>query len=277
MTQLVVFRARPGPRRRRAVPAVAGGDRQHRPAARPRPLAGPDRRGLRRRVDHRAGGRRLHRRQHELALDLPRQPAGRRRRARRDLADDAAPRAADASTRSTGSAPGCSRPARRRCCSGSSGAAATTPGRAATWSARSRSPRSLLAAFALVERRAREPILPFEHPPQPDRRRQRRVHGARRHGDVRDDLVRAALRAGRDRHVGDLVGRRAHTAHARRGDDVAPHGPARLAHRPLPLERVLGPLVLALGMVLLWRMDVAHDERRGRAQHGRSPASGSAR
>ena len=36
---------------------------------------------------------------------------------------------------------------------------------------------------------------------QPDRRRERRLHGARRDGHVRDDLLRAAVRAGRDRHV----------------------------------------------------------------------------
>ena len=31
---------------------------------------------------------------------------------------------------------------------------------------------------------------------------------------------------------------------------------------------ILGPVVLTAGMVLLWRMDVDDDERRGRAQHG---------
>ena len=49
-------------------------------------------------------------------------------------------------------------------------------------------------------------------PPQPDRRRQRRLHGARRDGDVRDDLLRAAVRAGRDRHVRGLLRRRADAA-----------------------------------------------------------------
>ena len=106
-----------------------------------------------------------------------------------------------------------------------------------TSSARSRSPQCCSSSFAFVERRAREPILPFDILRNPIVAGQHRVHGARRHGDVRDDLVRAALRAGRDRHVGDLVGRRADAADARRGDDVAPHRAARLAHRPLPLER----------------------------------------
>ena len=40
---------------------------------------------------------------------------------------------------------------------------------------------------------------------------------------------------------------------------------------------MLGPVVLTAGMVLLWRMGAGDDERRGGAQHGRSPASGSAR
>ena len=50
-------------------------------------------------------------------------------------------------------------------------------------------------------------------------------------------VVRAAVRAGRDRHVGDLVRRRADAADARRGDDVDHLGPVGLADRPLPLER----------------------------------------
>ena len=85
MTQLIVFRAIQGIGAGGLFPlslAVIGGDRA---AARPRPLAGTDRRRLRGLVDHRAGRRRVHRRQHDLALDLPRQPARRRGRARRDL------------------------------------------------------------------------------------------------------------------------------------------------------------------------------------------------
>ena len=73
---------RSGNRRGRPVPALAGRDREHRPAARPRPLAGADRCGLRRLVDHRARARRLHRRQHDLALGLLRESAGRRPGAR---------------------------------------------------------------------------------------------------------------------------------------------------------------------------------------------------
>ena len=109
MPQLVVFRGDPGGRRRRPDPARDRDRRQHRPATRPRPLPGPDRRDVRRRVDHRARGRRLHRRQHELALDLLRQPADRRPRARRGLPDDAA---ADGEARALG------RLARRRAARG---------------------------------------------------------------------------------------------------------------------------------------------------------------
>ena len=89
----------------------------------------------------------------------------------------------------------------------------------------------LAVAFGLWERRVEEPILPFDI-------LQNRIvlssvlcMALDRDGDVRDDRVRAALRAGRDRHVGDVVGRRAHAADARRGHDVVPRGPVGLAHR----------------------------------------------
>ena len=84
---------RPGRRRRRSVRAHARDDRADRPAASARPLAGARRRDVRRRLDRRPGARRRDRRQHELALDLLRQPARRSAGASRDLADDAAPRA----------------------------------------------------------------------------------------------------------------------------------------------------------------------------------------
>ena len=127
MTQLVVFRAVQGIGAG-GLPAFARGDRQHRSAARPRPLARPDRRGLCGLVDHRAGGRRLHRRQYELALGLPRQPAGRRPCACGHLADDAAARAATRHDRLARRRPA-RRGRRRCCCSDSSGAASSTHGR----------------------------------------------------------------------------------------------------------------------------------------------------
>ena len=73
-----------GPRRRRADRDHDGGGRRHRPAARARPLPGLLRRRLRRLDGDRPAARRLLRRQPLLALDLLRQPAGRRARARRD-------------------------------------------------------------------------------------------------------------------------------------------------------------------------------------------------
>ena len=47
MGELIAFRARAGPRRRRADGRRAGDHRRHRPAARARPLHGPDRLGVR--------------------------------------------------------------------------------------------------------------------------------------------------------------------------------------------------------------------------------------
>ena len=60
-----------------------------------------------------------------------------------------------------------------------------------------------LAAFVVVERRAAEPIVPAApvRPPHGPGRRAHRI--PRRHGDVRRDLVRAAVPAGGERHVGD--------------------------------------------------------------------------
>ena len=109
----------PGARRRRADAAGDRHDRRPRAAVGPRPLAGPDRRGVRRRLDPRADHGRLHRRQRRLALGVPRLAARRADRAdrRRDDAEDpAAPRARDA--RSTTRAPRCSPPASRARCSG---------------------------------------------------------------------------------------------------------------------------------------------------------------
>ena len=106
--------------------------------------------------------RRLHRRPRELALDLLRQPAGRRARAARDLPDDAAAVAEAASTRRLA----------RGACVLALGTAALLLG--LVWGGREYpwgSPQVvgalaasavLLAVFALVERRVVEPILPFD-------------------------------------------------------------------------------------------------------------------
>ena len=84
MDELIAFRALQG---------LGGGGlmviddrrrRRHRPAARARPLPGLLRRRLRRLDGDRPAARRLLRRQPLVALDLLRQPADRRRRARRD-------------------------------------------------------------------------------------------------------------------------------------------------------------------------------------------------
>ena len=235
MTQLVVFRAVQGVRRRRLDPARARSDREHRPAARPRPLPGTDRRRVRRGIDHRPGDRRLHRRQHDVALDLLRQPARRRARAGRHLDHDAAPARRRAALDRLGR--------RRRARAGDDLAAARARvGRTAVrveLAARRRRARGCSRPAPRVRplgaaRRGADPAL--RHPAEPDRAVERPVHGAHRHGDVRDDRVRAAVRAGRDRHVGDVVRRRADAADARRGDDVVLRGPVGLADGPLPRE-----------------------------------------
>ena len=146
---------------------------------------------------------------------------------------------------------------RRAAARRSSGAAATTAGGASTCSARSPSRRCCSPRSRSSSGAPREPILPFEILAQPDRGRERRVHGARRDGDVRDDLVRAAVRAGRDRHLGDVVRRRAHAADARRGrrPRSSPGSSiSRTGHYRWNVAR--RPGVLTLGMALLWRMNV---------------------
>ena len=70
---------RAGRRRRRPDGQRAGDHRRHRPAAPARPLHGPDRLRLRRRVGRRPAARRLLRRPDLLALGLLREPARRRR------------------------------------------------------------------------------------------------------------------------------------------------------------------------------------------------------
>ena len=119
----------PGTRRRRADAAGDRHDRRPRAAVGPRPLAGPDRRGVRRRLDPRADHGRLHRRQRRLALGVPRLAARRADRAdrRRHHAEDpAAPRARD-QDRLHGRRAAGRRPLERRC-SGSCAAARRRPG-----------------------------------------------------------------------------------------------------------------------------------------------------
>ena len=100
--------------------------------------------------------RRLHRRQRDLALDLLRQPAGRRSLALVVICDhDAASGRYAAGALDRLARRGRARAAGRpRCCSGSSGAAASTRGARRRWSARSPPRPSLLALFG-VDRAAR--------------------------------------------------------------------------------------------------------------------------
>ncbi len=70
----------PGPRRRRPDGRRAGDHRRRRPAARSRPLHGPDRLGVRGRLGRRPAARRLPRRDDLLALGLLREHPDRHRR-----------------------------------------------------------------------------------------------------------------------------------------------------------------------------------------------------
>ena len=164
MTQLIVFRAIQGIGAGGLFPlslAVIGVDRA---AARPRPLAGPDRRRLRgrRRSSGPAVGGFIVDNTTWRWIFLVNLPVG-ARRARRDLADDAAARRARraldrlarrrAALRRHGRAPARARLGRPRL---------RLVERARASARSSISAVVLLAVFALVERRAREPILPFE-------------------------------------------------------------------------------------------------------------------
>ena len=152
----------PGDRRRRPDRDDDRRDRRPRPAARARQVPGLLRRRLRRLDRDRPAARRLLRRPPLLALDLLHQPAGRRRRARRDRGR--VPRATrrTSATGSTISAPRCSPAGSRR--SSCSRASAGRPGRGAR-------PRSIVLVVlgvvlarrrsCFVERSAAEPILPL--------------------------------------------------------------------------------------------------------------------
>ena len=79
MTQLIALPRDAGARRRRPDGDLAGGGRRHRPAARPRPVPGDLRRGVRPREHRRPAARRILHDAPLLALDLLHQPAARHR------------------------------------------------------------------------------------------------------------------------------------------------------------------------------------------------------
>ena len=117
MTELIAFRALQGLGAGAMLPIVAGHHRRHLPAG---PAGHVDRRTherLRRGDHRRAAAGRLDHRQHRLALDLLRQPAGGHRRPGLRACGAARPRARCASTSSTTAAPPSSWPPPCRCCS----------------------------------------------------------------------------------------------------------------------------------------------------------------
>ncbi len=107
MGELVALPRAAGDRRGRAHGRRPGDHRRHRPAARARPLHGPDRLGLRRRVGRRAAARRLSRRVDLVALGVLREHADRRRRGARRRLQAAPAHARRSTTSSTRSAPRC--------------------------------------------------------------------------------------------------------------------------------------------------------------------------
>ena len=199
------------------------------------------------------------------------------RRARRDRDHDAEARAPGASTRSTGSA-------RPLLAAGT----ALAPARARL--GRPRLPVGLAAGArrARCRRSSCSPPSPSSSGARPSRSCRSTCCATRRSrpgvacialvgdGDVRDDRLRAALRAGRDRHVRDLVRRRADAAVARRGDDEL-RSPGQWSRAPAATGRTRssarscsapGCSALADGR--------RRPNARGGAQHGRRRASGSA-
>jgi hypothetical protein len=211
----------PGSGRRWSVPARARGGRLDRPAPRTRPLPGADRCGVRVRVDHRARAGRLHRRQHDVALDLLRQPARRRARATRHLDHDAEAGAADRALDrlgGSGAARGLLDLAAARARLGEQRLHVDV-GAGRGIADRLRALLRGVSALRAARFRADSPVRPDA---QPDRRSEPAVHSARRDGDVRDDLVRSAVRSGRDRDLRDVVGSRAHAADPRGRDGIGP-------------------------------------------------------
>ena len=121
--------------------------------------------------------------------------------------------------------------------------------------------------------RARGAARPRADPPlraaaQLDGLGERCMRGARRDGDVRDDRVRPALRAGRDRDLRDVLGSGADTVHARCRDDEHPLRPDRLPDRALPSERARRAARAVRGDAAPVAHEPLHDERRRGPEHG---------
>ena len=224
ITQLIVLRLRAGHRRRRADGACDGRRRRPRQPARARPLPGLHRGDVRGRDHRRAAARRRLGGRRELALGVPRQPAGRPRRPDR-------PAAAPARARGGAARAAARRPRRRPAGGGDEHAdAGVHPGRRAARADR-RDGRAV--------GRARRPGAPRR---RPDRAAAAAAHAHGRAGErcavpghrraVRDHRVRAAApadRYGRDPDRGRAAAgpgdARDHGLDDRVGSHDLPHGP----------------------------------------------------
>ena len=107
-------------------------------------------------------------------------------------------------------------------------------GVAASSSARWSASAVLFVAFVVAERRATEPLIPFEPLPRAGVPRRERHRRAARHGDVRDHLVPAALRRWWCGSVGDRRRAGPHADDAGGGDRLGRRRAARAQDRLPP-------------------------------------------
>ena len=152
----------------------------------------------------------------------------------------------------------------------------------------------LLVAFIVAERRATEPLIPFSLFRVPALRAVERDQRAARHGDVRDRLVPAALRAGGVAVVGDRRragahaddaggGHRLRDRIARRAPDRVPPDVRGVVRVPARRHRAADDGRRRFVAALRERRDGLHRDRHGLRLHrhhargpelGRSPAHG---
>ena len=262
----------PGSRRGRPDPTRDGRDRRPDRAARARQVAGLDRRSVRRGLRRRAGDGRVDLGQRELAVGLLRQPAVRALRARRGAAwlhDGAEPPGAFDRLHGRGVAQRWSLDGSPRDGLGRD-AVSVGLARDRRHVRRERAPPRRLRRVGKTRARADPPARAV---PEPDVRRVPGRVVLHRRGDVRDDPVRPALRAGRagrERHElrrdPDALDARPHRCERRLRPAHLAHGPLQggAADEPRGARRRVLAAVAARRPLDAPRDDTRHDRRRAR-------------